>query len=1016
MQPARLPTAAAVLPAPAVQALIAQAVEHFVAGRLDRARDLYLQALHRVPDDAVCHHHLGLIAHQRRNHAEAASLIGRAIDLEPGYAEACANQGAVLRSLGRYDEAIDILRRALATAPDLAQAHSNLGSIHEDQGRHEDALVAYRHAGMLNDKYTDAFVNAARLLRKLDRHPEALDVCSQIIASRPDAAAAYVALGEIMADLGRAAEAASALEQALRVQPDFAPALVARAALSFRTDDIRGAIENYRRLVETDPTNVPAHFALGVAYECLDDMAAALTWYRAAVALDPDQPAARVQIYHVRRHICDWDGLEAEEADLLAFLAGDTRPVTPFSIVSTKASAALQLRVAQSWGRHYETTAKPFVHVPAQAAARDGRRLRIAYLSSDFCSHATANLMAELFERHDRTRFEVFAYSYGADDRSEMRARLGAAFDHFVDVQALSTTAAAARIHADSIDILIELKGFTRGERLQIAAMRPAPIQVSFLGFPGTMGAHFLDYVLADPFVLPMDQQPFYAERIVHLPDCYQPNDSRRVISPMVPTRSACGLPDRGFVFCCFNNTYKITPPLFDIWMRLLGAVPGSVLWLFDANNIVKNNLRAAAMARGIDPARLVFAPRTNKPDHLARQRLADLFLDTLPYNAHTTTSDALWTGLPVVTCAGTTFAGRVAGSLLHAVGLPELVTHTLEDYETLALALATTPERLAAIRQKLAVNRLSAPLFDTPRFARNIEAAFDRMWSIYADGEAPQSFAVQPITGAAKAPALASAAPARIPYAACPVCGGTDTEPALGAGVTGHRLYRAGMAPHVAWHVCASCTHVFTEGHFDDATRAAFAADALPGDTVGHDMEVRRPQAVRAVARVARHVASGAWLDVGFGDGSLLFAAAEWGFEPVGLDARDAAVADLRTLGCPAYAASLLAVPADVRFAVISLSGGLHREPFPREILRAAHARLETDGVLVLTMPNSDTMVWRMLHASGAIPHWSAIDHYHHFSRKGLDALLRAEGFCPVGYDVDETYRSGMELIARKI
>jgi predicted O-linked N-acetylglucosamine transferase (SPINDLY family) len=353
--------------------------------------------------------------------------------------------------------------------------------------------------------------------------------------------------------------------------------------------------------------------------------------------------------------------------------------------------------------------------------------------------------VAELFELHDRDRFDVIGISFGRDDRSEVRARLMRAFDRFHDVASTSNRAVVSLLQELEVDIAVDLKGHTEGARLAILAARPAPLQVSYLGYPGTMGVDFIDYVIADGIVLPVDQQPFYPEKIVHLPDSYQVNDSKRRIASRIPTRRELGLPDHGFVFCCFNNNWKINAAMFDIWMRLLAAVDGSVLWLFRSNDLATANLRAEAKARGIDPARLVFAPFLDLPDHLARLKRAELFLDTLPCNAHTTASDALWAGLPVLTCIGDTFAGRVAASLLNGVGLPELVTNGLDEYEALALRLARDRPLLQSIRRKLEQNRLSSPLFDTDRFRRHLEAAYTTMWEMHRRGESPRSFRVDP-------------------------------------------------------------------------------------------------------------------------------------------------------------------------------------------------------------------------------------------------------------------------------
>jgi len=417
--------------------------------------------------------------------------------------------------------------------------------------------------------------------------------------------------------------------------------------------------------------------------------------------------------------------------------------VNPLVFLAFSKDSEVQLRCAQLYVKDRLGACPAPVY--RGSILRTGNRIRLAYLSADFREHPTAYLMAELFERHDRDRFEVFAFSFGTDDGSAMRRRLEGAFDHFIDVRQMSDADVAQHMAALGIQLAIDLMGHTKDSRPGILARRPAPVQVNYLGYLGTMGAEFIDYILVDPFVVPADQQPFYTEKLVHLPDCYQVNDRKREIAEQTPSRVECGLPEDGFVFCCFNNHYKITPAVFDIWMRLLQTVPGSVLWMLGGQEATERNLRREAASRHIDAERLIFAPRKKLPEHLARYRVADLFLDTLPCNAHTTASDALWVGLPVVTCAGRAFAGRVAGSLLHAVGLPELVTESHEAYEALALKLATDPQQLNSLRERLARNRGIAPLFDTDRFRGHIEAAYTRMWEIWERGEAPRSFGVEP-------------------------------------------------------------------------------------------------------------------------------------------------------------------------------------------------------------------------------------------------------------------------------
>jgi predicted O-linked N-acetylglucosamine transferase (SPINDLY family) len=380
----------------------------------------------------------------------------------------------------------------------------------------------------------------------------------------------------------------------------------------------------------------------------------------------------------------------------------------------------------------------------SHVSRRTSHKLTIGYLSADFHEHATAYLIAELIEKHDRDDFMVLGYSYGPDDGSPMRRRVRDGFDRFADVKDDSFLDTAKRIQADQVNILVDLKGYTRHARTPIAALRPAPIQVNYLGYPGTMAAPFIDYILVDDFVVPWDQQPFFDEKLVHLPGCYQVNDSRREIAARTPSKTECGLPEQGFVFCCFNNVFKITPTMFAVWIELLKAVPASVLWLLDDNPCASANLRQQAQSRGVAPQRLAFAPRVHLAEHLARHRLADLFLDTMPYNAHTTASDALWIGCPVLTLAGQTFPSRVAGSLLHALGLTELITSNIQDYEDLALRLARSSEQLEDVRRRLQANRRNSALFDGTRFARAVEGAYSTMWQIYSSGESPRAIKVE--------------------------------------------------------------------------------------------------------------------------------------------------------------------------------------------------------------------------------------------------------------------------------
>jgi predicted O-linked N-acetylglucosamine transferase (SPINDLY family) len=614
--------------------------------------------------------------------------------------------GTVLKDRGLFDEALAAFETAISLQADYAEAFYNRATVLQQQAKLEEALAAYGQAIELRKDYADAINNAGIVLQELGRAGEAVDLYRRLLELMPAHADAYNNMGAALLAEGRPGEARAAFEQALTHKSDFPEAF----------------------------------YNLGNAWRELGDLAEAITAYRNALRLRPDYTDAFSQLLYHRAQACEWGSHQADQDKLLDMVRAGVR-VPPFYLLSTPASASDQLICAQHWIRPIRP---PPEAVCEHNALFESGRIRLGYLSGDFHQHATAQLMAELFERHNRDRFEVFAYSYGPDDHSPMRTRLDRAFDRFVDIHALSHREAARLIHADKVDILVDLKGYTHHARPAISAYRPAPVQVSYLGYPATMGAGFIDYIIVDPFVVPASQQPFFSERLVHLSGSYQVNDRRREVASVRTSRQDCGLPSEGLVLCSFNNSYKVSPVFFDIWMRLLRSVPGSVLWLLEANGLVKGNLRSEAGKRGVDSGRLIFAPVVPSAEHLGRHQHADLFLDTLPCNAHTTASDALWAGLPILTCSGDTFAGRVACSLLMAIGMPELVTESLEEYEQTALALARDPQRLIALRQKLEKKRDASLLFDLPKLTGNIEAAYARMWQTWRSGQKPTAFSIE--------------------------------------------------------------------------------------------------------------------------------------------------------------------------------------------------------------------------------------------------------------------------------
>lgn len=638
--------------------------------------------------------------------AEALASFDKALAVNPAHVNALSNRGSVLNEEERYEEALAMYDRALAVDPRHAPSLNNRGNVLIELQRPVDAIASFDRALALAPDEPEFLFNRACALERLHRFEEALADLDRSLAKKPDSAKALHNRGNMLAALRRSEEAIASYGRALALAPERADTLHNRGNVLTTLGRHTQAIADYQR----------------------------------AFALDPHHPHAFDSLGFAQLSVCDWDEAARLAKHAEAALLGNDLSVGPAYPLYYFGNPAYQLAAARAWLRDNRPP------VPAPLPVRTvgaPSKLRIAYLSSDFRFHPVATAVVELLERHDRTRFEILGVSFGTDDASETRSRIVRAFDRFHDVAAESDRAIAELLHRLEVHIAVDLNGLTRGWRPGLLAHRPAPIQVVYLGYPGTTGADFLDYILADSTVLPLDQQAFFSEKILHLPDCYHPNDTTRSLAE-TPARSEAGLPETGFVFCCFNQSHKISAASFDVWMRLLARIDGSVLWLSHMNDGAMDNLRRAAAARGIDPGRVIFAPRLDRiEDHLARHRQADLFLDTLPYNAHSTAIDALWAGLPVVTCTGAAFAGRVGASLLKAVGLPELVTHNLEDYEALAASLASDASLLRAIRRRLEENRRSHPLFDMDRLRRHIEAAYLTMWDIHVRGESPHHFNV---------------------------------------------------------------------------------------------------------------------------------------------------------------------------------------------------------------------------------------------------------------------------------
>ncbi len=708
--------------------------------RLDEALASYDRTIALKPDHAEAHNNRGIVLLDLNRADQALVSCEKAIGLKPGYAEAYSNRGNALYALKRLDEALASYDKAIALRPDLVDAYSNRGNTLHDLDRFEEALASCDKAIALAPDYPGAYNNRGKVLYSLKRPDDALASCDKAIALWPGFAEAYGNRANALYDLGRLQDALASCDKAIALKPDVAETHSVRGYILYDLRRSDEALASFDRAIALKPDLARAWSGRGDVLNDLRRLDEAFASFEKALAFDPDLFGAEGMRLHLKMSLCDWTDFDTDCERLIASVRQGKGSARPFGFLGVSNSADDQLECARLWA----AKTSPPQQAIWQSEPYRHDRIRVAYVSADFREHPVSLLMAGMLERHDRSRFEVTVISLGPDDNSDIRRRLMNSVEHFVDAKAFGDDEIAGLVRSSEVDILIDLMGFTGGSRTRVFSRRPAPIQVNYLGYAGTMGAAYVDYILADRLVIPEQKRASYSEKVVYLPNSYMANDSTRKISGRAQRRSEHGLTEAGFVFCSFNNSYKITPEVFDVWMRLLRDVDGSVLWLSETNETATRHLGQRAQSLGIDPARLVFAPRLPlNEDHLARLELADLFLDTLPFFAHTTAADALWVGVPVLTRLGEAFAGRVAGSLLNAVGLSELVTATSEIYQQTAVDLAKDPAKLKAIRQKLTGNRLSTALFNTELFTRHIEAAFTAMVQRHQSGLAPDHIVV---------------------------------------------------------------------------------------------------------------------------------------------------------------------------------------------------------------------------------------------------------------------------------
>jgi len=695
-----------------------------------------------APQDPSALFGRGTVLAQLGRADEALLSIDRALSIQPNHVPALFNRGTILAGLGRYPGALAAYDQVIALAPAHVEALNNRGNVLAQLERYAEAVASFDRVLAIKPDHITALTNRAAALRQLHRYDEALVSCDRALARDPKNIDALNNRGNILLGLNRATDAIACYERILSIQDDNAEALVNSAYAFYALGQYAEAQKYADNAIAVDPHYANAFFVRGDALAKLDRHDEAAQSYERGLALDPDHRYAYGMSLGSYLAACNWDRVEALLPVIEERIAAAKGIIAPFTLLSLPISPARQLECARHFVRQQMPLVEPIGPLPRERAGK----IKVAYLSADFQRHPVGHGIVGVLEQHDRARFEVHGVSHGVDDGSEIRARIVAAVDHFHNIRERSNREVAELLNKLAIDIVVDLSGHTEGSRTAVLAYRPAPIQVNYFGYPGSTGAEFIDYVMADRVVLPFDQQPFFSEKIVHLPDSYQANDSKRRTAEIAPTRADIGLPDDAFVFTCFNNAYKLSRPVVGSWIRLLKACPNSLLWLYYINDSAQANLQQELISNGVDPSRVILAPFVDQPDHLARLRLADLFLDTLPYNAHTTASDALFAGVPVITCLGPTFASRVAASLLQAVGLPELITNSLEEYETLAQKLASDPALLGSLRERLSRDRLHHPLFDTARLTRHIEAAYTTMMETWQRGEPPKGFSVEAI------------------------------------------------------------------------------------------------------------------------------------------------------------------------------------------------------------------------------------------------------------------------------
>ena len=708
--------------------LFAQAQNLLQHGQLEKAIELYGVVIERSPERAESYYNRANAWNRLARLEAAVADYDKAIALNPSHAHAFCNRGSVLERLGWREESLASYDRAIALDPEDPLAHYNRGSVLKAMRRFEEALASYQTAISLRYDYADAHVNRGNVLEDLGRHEEAVRSFDRAIELGAIHAEAFLGRGVSLHMLRRFEEAAASYDKAIELKPHYAGAYLNLGNLMLDQKKYDAAVSNYEMVLELDTANVEAHCCLGSSLVRLKQLDRAIEHFDGAMKLDPGRKYLMGDRLAAKMQACDWHNLESDLQNMTAAVIAGKPVCNPLTMLALVDSPELQRAAASIWVRE-EYPLNDALGAPARRPRSE--KIRVGYFSADFCNHPVARLTAGLFEAHDRSRFEITAFAFGVKVADSMRSRLERSFDHFIDVCDRSDLEVAALARELGIDIAVDLGGHTDQQRSRIFALRAAPLQISYIGYLGTLAAPYMDYLVADRALIPPLEIQHYTEQIIYLPS-YQVNDPQRVIPDRAFTREELGLPAKGFVFSCLNAINKLSPATFELWMRILARVPDAVLMLYAGSPTAERNLYREAQRLGIAPQRLVFAQLLPVDQYMARFEALDLFLDTTPYNAGTTASDALWAGLPVLTCPGRSLASRYAASLLEAVNLPELITASAKDYEDTAVRLALDPSELKRIRKKLAGTRATAPLFDTQLFARELESAYVKIHDRY--------------------------------------------------------------------------------------------------------------------------------------------------------------------------------------------------------------------------------------------------------------------------------------------